>query len=748
MSDFRFNGVMWRSFCQPNVYDMAMRLLATVLIIATGLYGADTRQFRAGAFAADITPQQWPVRLIGNFEQPVVSQAHDPLHARAVVLDDGQKKLAIVVVDSCYVARALYDRAKQRASKATGIPASHMLMSATHTHSAPPAKPEGATAVELAYQERLEAQIVDAVVRAHSRLQPAQIGWAVRNEPSELNNRRWWMAPGTIPPDPFGGLTDKVQMNPPRASPNLIKPAGPIDPGFTVVSIRKASGEPLAVLANYSLHYVGGVPANQVSADYFGEFARQLGEALRAEKAGPEFVGILSNGTSGDVNNIDFRHPAPPLAPFEKIRQVADKLSANAVAAYRETKFQNWVALGAEEQELPLQYRKPMPERIEQARRFLAEPDANKLPRHAKAYAERVLKLHDGPETADVKLQAIHIGDLGIAAIPFEVFTEIGLEIKAKSPFATTFTMELANGHYGYLPTPEQHELGGYETWMGTNLVEREASRKITTGVLGLLGKLADSAPAIKPESTIRLFDGKSLDAFQTWLVNFGHSDPEQVFTVVDRVDGAPAIRVSGKHWGGLLTKRRYRDYKLIVEYRWGPGTWGDRKDRARDNGILLHAQGRPGNSQKDFNGPWMRSVEFQIIEGGVGDFILVGGYTDAGELLRPTLKARSRKDRDGETVFDAKGEAKVYSQGRINWWGRSEDWADRIGFRGPQDPDSPGQEWTRLEAIVAGDRLTYYVNGKLVNEGFESSLTEGKLLFQSEGAELYFRRIDLEPLP
>ena len=106
------------------------------------------------------------------------------------------------------------------------------------------------------------------------------------------------------------------------------------------------------------------------------------------------------------------------------------------------------------------------------------------------------------------------------------------------------------------------------------------------------------------------------------------------------------------------------------------------------------------------------------------------------------------RKDRYGENVYDPSGQENVFSSGRINGWGRSEDWADRLGFRGPQDLESPGQEWTRIEAIVEGGRFTYRVNGKLVNEGFDCSLTEGRLLFQSEGAEIYFRRIDLEPLP
>jgi len=136
------------------------------------------------------------------------------------------------------------------------------------------------------------------------------------------------------------------------------------------------------------------------------------------------------------------------------------------------------------------------------------------------------------------------------------------------------------------------------------------------------------------------------------------------------------------------------------------------------------------------------------MIDGGVGDIILVGGYAENGELLRPVLKAKTRRDRDGETVFDPQGQPNTYSTGRINWWGRSEDWVDKLGFRGPSDVEKSGGEWNHLEAIVQGGNLQYLVNGRLVNEGFEGSLTEGKLLFQSEGAEVFFRRIELLPLP
>jgi hypothetical protein len=256
-----------------------------------------------------------------------------------------------------------------------------------------------------------------------------------------------------------------------------------------------------------------------------------------------------------------------------------------------------------------------------------------------------------------------------------------------------------------------------------------------------------EPAGAITPSAVIKLFDGQSLSNFDPWLVDHHENDPERVFGVVDQIDGAPAIRISGKIWGGLLTKQAYRDYRLVVEYRWGGVTWGNRKARARDSGVLLHAQGRMGNTGKDFNGPWLRSIEFQIIEGGVGDILPVAGFDDAGQQVRPSVTATSRPVRDGEALFDEHGDPKVFSAGRINWWGRSPQWEDRVGFRGTQDVESPGTEWTRIEAVVEGGNLTYYVNGKLVNAATNSSLTSGKIMVQSEGAEIYFRRIELQPL-
>jgi hypothetical protein len=257
----------------------------------------------------------------------------------------------------------------------------------------------------------------------------------------------------------------------------------------------------------------------------------------------------------------------------------------------------------------------------------------------------------------------------------------------------------------------------------------------------------AASETAIRPDRTIHLFDGKSLAPFYTWLVDSHREDPRRVFSVVDQVDGAPAIRISGERWGGLVTRETYRDYRLVVEFRWGLATWGERRNAARDSGILVHGQGPDGNTGSDGNGAWMRSVEAQVIEGGVGDIILVAGFDADGRRLTPHLTARAGTDRDGEPVFDPRGEAREFETGRINWFGRDPDWQDRLGFRGRQDVESPYGEWTRLEVIADGDRVTNIVNGKVVNEGTRASLNEGRILVQSEGAEIYFRRIDLEPL-
>jgi neutral ceramidase len=462
------------------------RILLAMFLVCLPL--AAEQKLRAGAAAVDITPQEWPVRVIGNFGLTMANSAHDPLHARAIVLEDGGVKIAIALVDSCYVKREEMDRAKALASKRTGIPTNRILLSATHAHSAPPSRAIAGNGLEERYVERLVTQVAEAITQANGRLKPARIGWAVVPVPDELFNRRWFMREGGIVPTPFGETTDKARMNPPAGSKDLVHPAGGTDPGFSIVSIRAADGKPIAILGNYSLHYVGGVPGPEVSADYFGEFAKQV--AQRVAPGDTSFVAMLTNGTSGDVNNIDFVHPRPRSQPYERIGQVAGKLAGHAAEAANSMQYKDSAPIRMAERELRLHYRRPTPEQLRFARAALEEKDETKLPRNAKAYAERAIKLNEGPEFADLKLQAIRVGELGIAAIPCETFTEIGLAIKELSPLRPTFTIELANGHYGYLPTPRHFDWGGYETWLGTNLLEREASVKITRTILDLFNQV------------------------------------------------------------------------------------------------------------------------------------------------------------------------------------------------------------------------------------------------------------------
>lgn len=270
-----------------------------------------------------------------------------------------------------------------------------------------------------------------------------------------------------------------------------------------------------------------------------------------------------------------------------------------------------------------------------------------------------------------------------------------------------------------------------------------------TLSIAGLAVRAATPAePPITPKETIVLFDGKTrndLSMFYTWLPKFGNSDPDKVFTVVDQIDGEPAIRSSGQHWGGFVTKANYANYKLVCEFRWGSITWKPRADKTRDSGILLHAQGEDGNAAKDFKSPWFRSVEYQIIEGGTGDIILVNGF-DRGSDQPIAPKLTAKVAANGKN-WDPNGTPKEFSRGRIDWQYRDLGWKDVLGFRGAKDVDKPIGEWNLIEAYVEGGDVTYFLNGVKVMEGRNGSFTWGKLLFQSEGAEIFFRRIRLEPL-
>ena len=464
---------------------------------------------RAGAAAVDVTPPLG-VEIVGNWDSPPAERVHDPLHARALVLENGGARLALVICDNVGIPREVFDAAKRRIVADTPLEERQILCASTHTHTGPSAR-GGADKVAYdpdlnAYQTAVADGIAAAVRQAVDQLEPAEIAWGGVQAPEHLFNRRWFVSDEALLRNPFGGV-DRVRMNPPRRSAALVEQAGPVDPEVSFLSVRsrppQADGSPsrpIALLANYSLHYVGGVNGGDLSADYFGAFARRIAARLGAERQTPRFVGLLSNGTSGDVNAIDFTAAKPADPPYSAMERVADDLAAKIAAAHDGLAFHADPVLGSAQRELRLKVRKPTPEQLAYFETVDARAAAGEEPyqRHERSYARKGRSLAKQADEVAVLLQAHRVGDVGIAAIPFETFTETGLELKREVPalpgFGRAFTVELANGSYGYLPTPEQHALGGYETWLGTNAVEVNATRKIVRELLAMFAELAPPA--------------------------------------------------------------------------------------------------------------------------------------------------------------------------------------------------------------------------------------------------------------
>jgi neutral ceramidase len=489
--------------------------IAALLVLAAvaHLAGAENAPvFRAGADRADITPDLG-TPIPGGFKPPAATHIHDPLHVRTLVLDDGSTRLAIVVCDNAALPLAVCDEAKRRVLAQTGLPVSRVLMSATHTHSAGSAfrMPAGDMTHMLdrdggmppsseplsPYQAFIAKRVADSVQNAINRLEPARIGWGSGQVPDQVFNRRWFVKSEKNRRNPFGGV-DQVRMNPGMANPDLLKPAGPTDPEVSFLAVQARDGRPLALLANYSLHYVGRGGPTDFSADYFGMFSERIGELLGATRQVTPFVGMMSNGTSADVTNNNYSQPPPKAEPpYVKMRRVANIVAAEVYRAYQSVAFQDWVKLDARYEELPLQPRRPTPEMLTYARELLARP-AGGLPWHAqeRLLAHWNIQSLTAPDRLRVPIQAFRIGDLGIGSAPVEIFAEMGLELKARTPFGRTFTISLANGWFGYMPTPAQHELGGYETWSGINRLEKEAAPKIVTALLGMFASMRQEAPA------------------------------------------------------------------------------------------------------------------------------------------------------------------------------------------------------------------------------------------------------------
>jgi neutral ceramidase len=405
---------------------------------------------QAGAAQLDITPGLG-AHLIGYFTDRRANDIHDPLNAKAIALSSGDTTIGFVICDLIVVPGNVVDAAKDIIRERIGVAPENVLIAGTHTHTGPAISGALGTPEEAGYGEWVAPRIADAFIMAYQRMQPAQFAHAAGSCPGEVHNRRWHMKDGS------------VQMNPGHLNPDAIRPAGPTDPQLGLMVFRTPEGQPIAALGNLSLHYVGlhGGDHSVICADYFAEFGRALNRC-----AGAQFVCPMANGTFGDVNNCDFTRPAPVSRhPYQQIERVANVAAAEAWRVWnglREDDYRDDIPLGAKLTHVNFPARCPSAEELAAAR---AKYEAGEAWDDMEwIYAREVVLCAEMPAQWPIPIHTLRVGDLGIVGLPGEVFTEIGLDIKGRSPFAQTMNIGIANDTVGYVATDKALEEGSYET--------------------------------------------------------------------------------------------------------------------------------------------------------------------------------------------------------------------------------------------------------------------------------------------
>lgn len=420
-------------------------------------------ELRAGAAVVDVTPTNLPVLVNGGMLSRSVGVVKTRVQARAIAMSDGRTEVVVVVVDSCMMGRALLDEAKEIASKRTGMARDRFLISATHTHSAPSSMACLGTEADPRYVPFLRDRIVDVIVAARGRMEPVQVGYGRIEAPEYNALRRWIRRPDRVEEDPFGNRTVRANMHAGANWDDVTGESGPKDAELTMIAFRSVGeGRPVAVLANYSMHYFGD---NDVSADYFGLFSEGLKRRLAGAvgERGAEFVGILAHGCSGDIWRRDYARPSS-WDPGLTIDRYTEGLLDLAERAYAGIEYRSEVDLAMVERRMVLKYRVPDRQRLEWARRIVEGMGSREAKTTTEVYAREQLLLDERRET-EVVVQALRIGDIAVAALPTETYAITGLKLKAASPSSKTMVIELANGGDGYIPPPEQHLFGGYNTW-------------------------------------------------------------------------------------------------------------------------------------------------------------------------------------------------------------------------------------------------------------------------------------------
>ena len=445
----------------------------------------------AGAHAQNIDPLAFPVWVSGGIAAIRSDRVVDSLFARALVLEQSPSQaIALCVVDSLGIPADIVKQAKQIVSEKTPLRPEQILISATHTHSAPAAMGAHGTPAQSDYALQLPNRIAQAIINAYNKRTPAQVGYAVAHADRFVYCRRWIMEPGQAPGVLFSGRDSNiVAMNPGHDSPFKIRQTSEVDPTIPILAIRSADGSPLALLASFSTHYAG---APAISSDYFGVVVKELARELRPDSP-DSFVAIMANGTSGDTNCIDFSRPAKPFNYHEVGKYVASKI----LDALPNAKYDSAPTLNAAFETIEADVRLADRDELAAAKAYVQSKLADRLPTTLEEnYARETVLLSEMPPTRNLPLQALRVGDMVIAAYPTETFTATGLAVRRNSPAPFTLNIGLANDLAGYLPPADQFPLGGYTTWRArTSCLAPDTEARVVEQLSSLIQKLYTPTP-------------------------------------------------------------------------------------------------------------------------------------------------------------------------------------------------------------------------------------------------------------
>jgi hypothetical protein len=334
------------------------------------------------------------------------------------------------------------------------------------------------------YVPLLKLKLADAIAAAASKLQPAQVGFGKADASEFTALRRWIRRPDRIAEDPFGNPTVRATMHAGRVWDDVTGESGPEDPDLSLIAFQSTEGKPIAVLGNFSMHYFGD---KDISADYFGLFCEGLKERIAPDS---DFVGLMSHGCSGDIWRRDYTKPESWNEKLT-IDEYSNSLLDIAMKIYQGIEYQTEPKLAMAEKRMTLKYRVPDKQRLEWAKRVVEAMGDRPPKTQEEVYAREQIILHERQQT-EIVMQGLQIGDIGIATTPNETYAITGLKIKAASPLKHNIVIELANGGDGYIPPPEHHRFGGYNTWAARSAgLEVTAEPKIAEACIELLEKIS-----------------------------------------------------------------------------------------------------------------------------------------------------------------------------------------------------------------------------------------------------------------